>query len=88
MSTVFTTLPLKVESIKRQNKLWSTDSNSLFLRKSLVIPTTKDQVRQHLGSKTKEKKEKIEKQGEAAFLIMKETGANREVQRIGVQLII
>jgi hypothetical protein len=70
---------VKVESIKRQNKLYSTDSNNLFLRKSLTIPTTKDQVRQHLGSVTRQKREKQEQQEESLHLVMKETGASREV---------
>eukprot|EP01127_Copromyxa_protea_P002926 TRINITY_DN1283_c0_g5_i1.p1 TRINITY_DN1283_c0_g5~~TRINITY_DN1283_c0_g5_i1.p1 ORF type:complete len:256 (-),score=40.91 TRINITY_DN1283_c0_g5_i1:168-875(-) len=73
------TYGVTVESIKRQNKLYSTATNSLFLRQSLVIPTTKEQVRQHLGSISRQKREKQELQEEAIHLVMKETGATREV---------
>lgn len=62
--------------------MYNTNTNSLFLRKSLIIPTTKEQVRQHLGMITKEKKEKKMKEEELAAIIMKETGATKEVRRV------
>jgi len=72
------TYGVTVEAIKRQNKLLSSDSNSLFLRQTLLIPTTKDQVRQKLGLFAREQREKTDREEEAVLELIEETGATKE----------
>eukprot|EP01126_Amoeba_proteus_P058825 TRINITY_DN763_c0_g2_i3.p1 TRINITY_DN763_c0_g2~~TRINITY_DN763_c0_g2_i3.p1 ORF type:complete len:195 (+),score=33.49 TRINITY_DN763_c0_g2_i3:181-765(+) len=69
------TYGVAVESIKRQNKIWSTDPNSLFLRQSLVIPATKQQLQQHLGLLARQKTEEKE---------VRETIISRFVEKMDV----